>query len=218
MKVCTDSCIFGAWLANQKLHTENCLDIGTGTGLLTLMYAQKNANCHVDALEIEADACEQAMENFNNSKWKQNLNLVCTDAKSYVTNEKYDLIFSNPPFFENDLLSSEKNKNLAKHNKGLNLDDLLKIIQKHLKQDGHFCLLLPPERAQYFQQLAFQNSFFLNEKVSIKHTSVKNHFREILKFSLLKTTTIENELIIKENDGNYTIDFKELLKDYYLDL
>lgn len=216
MKVCTDSCIFGAWLAKRNLPAKNCLELGTGTGLLSLMYAQKNNDCRIDALEIEENACAQASENFNDSEWKSHLNLICIDANNYISNKKYDLIFSNPPFFQQELLSFEKNKNLAKHNDGLMLVDLLNIIQKLLLPTGYFCLLLPPERAQYFHKLAFERSFFLQEKLMIKHNNSKKYIREILLYSRRQTTTIESELIIKDDDGNYTKEFKDLLMDYYL--
>jgi len=216
MKVCTDSCIFGAWTANLNLQVNSCLEIGAGTGLLSLMYVQNNNNCIIDALEIEENACVQATENFNNSEWKERLNLICTDAKNYNSNKKYDLIFANPPFFQNDLLSYEKQKNLAKHNEGLRLSDLLNIIQKHLQPTGSFCLMLPPERALYFKNLAKRNSFFLTEKLVIKNKADEKIFREMVLYGQSEVSLIENELTIKEENDEYTNEFKQLLKDYYL--
>ena len=117
MKVCTDACLFAAWVAaylqKNKINPGSILDIGTGTGLLSLMLAQKTLAL-IDAVEINIDAALQAKENFNASPWKQRLNVFETGILQYNTQMKYDLIISNPPFFNNDLLSPDKNKNTAK--------------------------------------------------------------------------------------------------------
>ena len=118
MKVCTDAGIFGAWVANCQLPVANCLDIGTGTGVLSLMFAQKNANAIIDAIEIEENAFDQAKENFLISKWSDRLNIFHTDAKDFVSEKKYDLIISNPPFYENELQSTEKIRTLQNMMKG----------------------------------------------------------------------------------------------------
>src|SRR5688572_17826532 len=123
MKVCTDACIFGAYAANIISNSASqilkCLDIGTGTGLLSLMIAQKT-RAIIDAIEIEEDAFIQAKENFSNSPWRQRLRAVHTDAKHLSTWVKYDFIVSNPPFYQNDLVSPLKTKNVAKHDTSLN--------------------------------------------------------------------------------------------------
>src|SRR6478672_11745355 len=103
MKVCTDACIFGAWVSNTiagRLHAGNCLDIGTGTGLLALMAAQKST-LHIDSIEIEKNAYVQAGENFSKSPWKDRIEIFHGDINAFSVTKKYDLIISNPPFFEN---------------------------------------------------------------------------------------------------------------------
>ena len=216
MKVCTDACIFGAWLANYCFDATVCLDIGAGTGLLSLMYAQQNLTATIDAVEIEENSFEQATENFQLSKWSNRLQVFKADIKEFKPCKKYDLIISNPPFYENDLLSTQKNKNIAKHNAGLNFSDLIKAVRNNLKVDGHFAVLLPYQREEYFEKLAGENNFFLKEKLLIKQSSKHNFFRGILLFSNLHSSYTKKELIIKNDNDEYTVKIKELLKNYYM--
>ena len=222
MKVCTDACMLGAYIANASTVNIpqpvelNCLDVGTGTGLLSLMYAQENPNAIIDAIEIERDAYEQAKENFSNSLWDDRLKIFHIDARDFVSHKKYDLIICNPPFYENELLSKKKNKNLAKHDTGLLLTDLIIIIKNHLSKSGYLAILLPYHRTQYFVEMAEENNLFLQEKLLIRQTPSHNFFRAILLFSYYKTDVNRKEIIIKDNDGNYTEEFVALLKDYYL--
>ncbi len=221
MKVCTDACIFGACIANiisnSRSQISNCLDIGAGTGLLSLMLAQKT-KAIIDAIEIEKDAFDQAKENFSNSPWSQRLRALHTDVKYFSSQVKYDFIISNPPFYQNGLLSPLKTKNVAKHNIGLNVNELMGIIKNLLKKSGSFAVLLPYHRIAYFEKLAHENYFFLNEKLLIKPTAEHDYIRGFLLFSRTSKTTIIKELIIKNEDGSYTDDFIQLMSDYYLAL
>ena len=221
MKVCTDACIFGARIANiisnSKSQISNCLDIGTGTGLLSLMIAQKT-RVVIDAIEIEEDAFDQAKENFSNSPWSQRLQTLHTDVKHFSSPVKYDFIISNPPFYQNDLVSPLKTKNVAKHNTGLNVDELIGVIKNLLNKSGSFALLLPYHRIAYFEKLANENYFFLNEKLLIKPTRKHDYIRGFLLFNQTNKTAVIKELIIKNEDGNYTDDFIQLMSDYYLAL
>ena len=221
MKVCTDVCLFGAYVAglisNKKFQIDNCLDIGCGTGLLSLMLIQKNPDAIIDAVEIEANAYEQAKENFSNSKWNDRLKIFHTDVKDFVSEKKYALIISNPPFYENELLSKQKNKNIAKHDEGLTLKDLIKIVKNHLSAIGYFAILLPYNRIKYFEDVAKENNLFVHEKLLIRQTPSHNFFRGVLFFSNDKSDSQTTEFIIKNNDI-YTEAFTVLLRDYYLKL
>lgn len=222
MKVCTDACVFGAWIAdefsNNKLQIASCFDIGTGTGLLSLMFAQKNAEVLIDTIEIEKNAYEQAKENFSISKWNDRLKIFHSDIKDLSPGRKYDLIISNPPFYENELQSDQKNKNLAKHDEGLTLKDLIIIIKAHLAQTGLFAILLPYHRMKYFEDLAGSNNLFPLKKLLIRQTPSHNFFRGIVLFGNSKTDVQTGEMTIKNDAGCYTEAFTELLKDYYLNL
>ena len=219
LKVSTDSCLFGAWIAS-KLQTTNCkpqtiLDIGSGTGLLMLMLAQK-INTVIDGIEIDEASYQQAKENIDASPWKERLNLFYGDVKIFPFQRKYDFIISNPPFFEGDLKSNQSTKNIARHDEGLTLGDLLEIVNKNLSVDGSFAMLLPFHRTEYFLNLAEQKNFYCTHLLKVKQSAAHNYFRSILILNRnISAKTIE-EIIIKENDGSYSAAFIELLKDYYL--
>jgi tRNA1Val (adenine37-N6)-methyltransferase len=224
MKVCTDACLFGSMLptfGGKEEKITDVLDIGTGTGLLSLMYAQKNSDAIIDAVEIEEKASEQAKENFESSPWKERLKVFHTDVKALAPTKKYDLIICNPPFYENDLLSNEKNKNIAKHDQGLTLKELINIIPANLADTGTFAVLLPFHRVEYVEHLAEENKIFLKEKILVRQTPAHNFFRGILFFSKTQSSSAATktpELTIKDKEGNYTAAFTDLLKDYYLQL
>lgn len=216
MKVCTDACLFGAFVTNTRLATSLCLDIGTGTGLLSLMLAQKNNNARIDAVEIDKDAAAQAQENFDASPWAENIQVYNEDILAFAPGKQYDCIISNPPFFEDDLQSPDQGKNNAKHNSTLNLVQLLNFTNEHLAPAGFFAVLLPFHRVEYFIENASKAGFFLTRKILIKQTIKHKFFRGILFFKRLEKKTQYNEIIIKDTDNNYTPGFIELLKDYYL--
>ncbi len=221
MKVCTDACLFGAWAAeNIKLKTENILDIGTGTGLLSLMLVQKNPAAKITAIEIDKPAAMQAAANFNASLWKEQLQVFNTSIQFFnqSTNQHYDFIICNPPFFENDLKSVNKECNLALHSEALSLKELLLSIGLNLKDDGSFAVLLPFHRTKYFEALAASKGFYCAERVVVKQTPKHNYFRSMLHFTRTETAMVEKEIIIKNESNIYTPAFTDLLKDYYLNL
>lgn len=219
MKVCTDACLFGAYIAElinkEKLPVKNCLDIGTGTGLLSLMLAQKTT-VQIDAVEIDKAAYQQAEKNFEQSPWREKLNIFNTDITQFDNNKKYDFIISNPPFFESDLKSNNNNNNTAKHDTALTLLQLLKVVVKYLTDDGFFAVLLPYHRVNYCIDEAAKLSLHLSKKILVKQTPGHDYFRGILFFCNQQTSLITEEIIIKNETGDYTEDFVNLLKDYYL--
>ncbi len=219
MKVCTDSCLFGAWVADKIerkiIDPKSILDIGTGTGLLSLMVAQKSI-AKIDAIEIDENSFMQAKDNFVKSNWNSRFQVFHADIKNHFTNKKYDLIICNPPFYENDLRSSSKRKNIAKHHDSLTLEDLVQAIKFNLADDGNFTVLLPLHRIEYFKKLALENNFYFKNELLIKQTPRHSCFRGILFFGTQKEVVATNELVIKDIEGNYTEKFIFFLKDYYL--
>jgi tRNA1Val (adenine37-N6)-methyltransferase len=221
MKVCTDACIFGAYIAslinNSQLPAKNILDIGTGTGLLSLMTAQQT-DAEIDAIEIDTPAFQQAIININQSPWKKRINIFNADALQFQPAKKYDFILSNPPFFEGDLKSGNQKKDAAKHDTTLTLEQLLQVIKTHLSPPGSFAVLLPYHRLDYFIGLAEKVDYFLNKQLLVQHTQSHPFFRAILVLSNTKNLPKKQELAIKEETGNYTPAFIELMLPHYLNL
>ncbi len=219
MKVCTDACLFGAIIADkiyrEKNKISNLLDIGTGTGLLSLQVVQKNS-LSIDAVEIDQDCFKQAQQNFSNSPWSEKLRIYNTDILNFVADKKYDCIISNPPFYEGDLKSDNSKKNAAKHDSTLKLEQLLQVIEKHLSPTGYFAVLLPYQRVDYFITLAADFNYKVQEQWMIRPTDAHPFFRGILFFSLAPTEFVTKQISIKDSNGNYTTEFVDLLKDYYL--
>lgn len=219
MKVCTDSCIFGAFaarfLADEGKDTGRVLDIGTGTGLLSLMIAQR-CKAHIDAIELDETACRQAEENFQQSPWEERLHLYQGDIRRYGFIKKYDLIISNPPFYEDDLKSIHPGKNQAKHDTVLNYEGLLVAVKNNLSEGGKFAVLLPYRNQERFCRQAAANGFCLQEALFIRQTPDHDFFRIIGIFGMKKKKTVESTLVIKDEHGQYTPEFAALLQEYYL--
>ncbi|MDP9041174.1 MAG: methyltransferase [Bacteroidota bacterium] len=215
MKVCTDSCILGAWTTTHSRNAEKILDIGTGTGLLTLMTAQKSS-AFIDAIESNREAATQARENIKASPWSDRVCLIEGDARNFLFTTRYDFIITNPPFYQSDLRSSNDKKNEAKHDESLILEELMKVICSCLKNDGAFSILLSFHRTGYFENLASLNGFYLTEKLTVKQTPEHSPFRSICLFRFQKPATVAYcELVIKDAIGKYTPEFTKLLEDYY---
>lgn len=217
MKVCTDACILGAWFADKAPAWSQVLDIGSGTGLLMLMLAQKHKG-DIKGIELDLTAFRQLQTNIGQSPWKQKLKVFPGDARSFSFPEKFDFIISNPPFFEGDLPAASDTANLAKHSKELTLAELLTVIDSNLSPEGSFGVLLPYHRTDWFEQLARENyGFWLREKLLVRQTPRHDYFRSVLYFSRNREGFVPTaELTIQNSEGKYTEDFVQLMKDYYL--
>jgi tRNA1Val (adenine37-N6)-methyltransferase len=225
MKVTTDACLFGAWAAeeikNEKLKIKNALDIGSGTGVLSLMFTQKNPSSFIDAIEIDDKTYEQAKENIIASSFAEKINIICGDAKTFSFSKKYDVIISNPPFYESEIISADEKKNISRHHAGLLIEELIKIIKENLSIDGVFYLLLPFKRNEEIKRVLFKQNLFVSKIVFVRQSTKHNYFRLMIKGNLNnkhdEETSIE-EISIWDYQQQYTNEFTELLKDYYLDL
>ncbi|MEJ8844368.1 methyltransferase [Lacibacter sp. H375] len=219
LKVSTDSCLFGAWVASkvesEKLKVKSALDIGAGTGLLMLMIVQKS-DVLIDGIEIDEPSYDQAKENIEVSPWKERLQLFHADVKQFSFTKKYDLIISNPPFYEGDLKSGAANRNVAMHDEGLKLDELVQVVDLNLADDGSFAVLLPYGRSERMIDLAKATNLHLQTHVKVKQSVKHGYFRSMLWFSRTKTEPTVEELAIKDENNQYTNGFVNLLKDYYL--
>ncbi len=236
MKVCTDACLFGAWVANDPSIqlAKKIVDIGTGTGILSLMLAQatadSNASASITAIEIEPNAASEAGRNFGLSPWSEKIKIINKSlqdfSKSFVndthsTGAQFDCIISNPPFFEGDLHSPDHEKNLASHSTALPWQELVEHVAQLLKQDGFYYVLIPALRAYTMQKYAAQNELQLLEEVVVFNAAKQKPFRVFQKF--IKSTNTVSEIkrsnfIIKDAENQYTAAFKQLLAPYYLHL
>jgi tRNA1Val (adenine37-N6)-methyltransferase len=223
MKVTTDACLFGAWAAekikNARSNVKRILDIGTGTGLLSLMIAQKT-NALIDTIEIDKDAFEQAKENIALSPWQNRITIFNSDVQQFDFSYHYDIIISNPPFYENELLSPDEKKNQARHS-GLSLHELAQVIFKALDAKGQFYLLLPAKRMMEVGLLFPKWELSIPEATLIKQSPSHDYFRLFLA-GKHKDNDEErykkSEMIICNEKSQYTPEFIDLLNDYYLHL
>ena len=217
MKVCTDACILGAWFAEKVPQHSTILDIGSGTGLLMMMLAQKS-KAVIHGIEIDISCFKQLKENIAHSKWQDKLTVHPGDIRSYVFPDKFDFIITNPPFYENDLPSLSEEEKMAKHSRELSLKELLAVIDRDLSSDGTFGVLLPFDRMEYFNNLAEERHFYLHEKLFVRHSEAHPFSRAILHYRRHKENYVPTfELNINRKEGGgYTEEFIELVKDYYL--
>lgn len=215
MKVSTDACIFGAYTAVPE--TGNILDIGTGTGLLALMIAQRSL-CKIDAVEIDEQSFLQAASNILKSPWSNRIHLYHADIRKFASRNKYDLIICNPPFFEKHLKSPSAQKNKAKHADQLSLEELMTVVKKHLKNpDGKFSVLLPAKITSHLLDTASRYNLYPEKQLLIRDNPSRPVIRAITQFSLYEKLyyTIE-KLETKDNSGQYSEDFLKLLRPFYL--
>lgn len=214
MKVCTDSCLFGAWIPLEKdIHT--ILDIGTGTALLSLMLAQRS-DAEIDSIEIEDNAYRQAEENISISPWKDRIRVHHGDIRDHEFDKKFDLIICNPPFYEKEMRSDLYTEKIAKHSLHLSLEDLLRSMDELLKENGKFAILLPYYRKEEFEKAAAEFSFYPANILLIKPTPKHVFFRYASVFSKNKRDTpLSSELTIKADD-HYSPEATALLSPYYL--
>ncbi|MCX8019103.1 MAG: methyltransferase [Chitinophagaceae bacterium] len=227
MKVTTDACLFGALVADlisahhffSEIPEKNMLDVGTGTGLLSLMFAQKNPGWQIDAIEIDNQTALQAKENISQSPWNRQIQIILGDARSYRFEKKYHLVISNPPFYEKEIKSPDPLMNIAKHQDALTLNELILIVNNVLHADGYFFILLPYKRFREATGKFQENRLYPEQVIFIKPAVHKNYFRAVLKCRFMKNKVQQTEIkeiYIQDINGNYSEEFMRLLKDYYL--
>ncbi len=219
MKVSTDACIQGAWTP-VEVSMERVLDIGAGTGLLSLMLASKNERINIHAVEIDKNAAEQAEQNVNNSPWADRIEVIPVDIKRYRKKKRpYDMIITNPPFFNNSLLSTDDATNIAKHTQHFKYGDLLHAIDVHMKEDGYASILLPVKEFTKWEEYLLCSGWSINSKLYIHPREGKEANRVVALISLVKRDYHEEHLYIRRKESDeYTDQFIQLMKPYYLNL
>lgn len=215
MKVGTDGVLIGAW---TKTPNGAVLDIGSGTGLIALMIAQHNANCFIDALDLNKDAFLQTKVNIENSPWHNRITAHHIALQDFKPDKKYQLIVSNPPFFVNSSKSGNEAKNLARHTDELSFSDLLQAVANLLLPDGIFSVVLPFSAATEFMGLAKTHHLFLNRLCEVKPNLAKPPKRVLMEFSLHEKEFEATTLTIETNQRHvYTPAYQNLTKEFYLE-
>ncbi len=216
MKVGTDGVLLGAW-ANVEKCT-NILDIGTGTGLIAIMVAQRT-NTLIDAVEIEESAYNQAKTNAQNCPWNEKISVHHCSIQDYSKNtkHKYQSIVSNPPYFSNSLKSVNENKTIARHNDLLSSTDLLQACNKLLSSNGNLSVIMPYAEGCLFIVEAAKMGLFCNRKTNVKSSPHTNIIRLLLEFSKIPVLYKEDNLTIYTDETNeYSEKYKNLTKEFYL--
>jgi tRNA1Val (adenine37-N6)-methyltransferase len=215
MKVGTDGVLLGAWVNIE--NAQSILDVGSGTGLIALMLAQRT-NATVDAVEIDESSHLQAFDNVKKSPWSNRINLINKPFQAFASEceTKYDLIVSNPPYFVNSLKSPEASRSFARHAEHLPHLDLLDGIVKIMKPSGRFCGIFPYVEGNVFVASTAIKGLFCVRKLNVTSKPKGVVKRILVEFSFSRQPVDETTLSIYTNDGGYTDEYKELTKDFYL--
>lgn len=219
MKVCTDACIQGAFTARYLFDNDTAapaiLDIGAGTGLLSLMLAQR-VNAAITAVELDPAAARQAAQNFAASPWANRLILTEQDIRKMDGSRAYDFIITNPPFYEGSLKSGHAQKDKAMHATDLGYKELIEAIDRQLAPGGEVSVLLPYAAFDIFSALALKSGYYLQQVLYIRQREGSGFFRSVGLFSKTAANPVVKELAVYDNGDVYTPGFAELLQPYYL--
>ena len=219
MKIGTDGVLLGAWI-DMPEQPESILDIGTGTGLIALMLAQRYDSQTIDALEIEPNAYEQAVENFENSDWGNRLFCYHASLQEFVKeiDGKYDLIISNPPYYNDTFKKLDKNRALARHTKSLSFNELLSATAKLLSKTGACAFIIPFHEEEIFLKLAKQNNLYPQRITRVKGNIKTDFKRVLLQLKFSNTAPKTDELTIEIGRHIYTKKYMRLVEKFYLSL
>ncbi|MFH6767717.1 methyltransferase [Gaetbulibacter aquiaggeris] len=217
MKIGTDAVLLGAWTSLQN-KPSSILDIGAGTGVLALILAQRSKAELIDAIEIDDDAYEQCVENFENAPWSDRLFCyhASLDEFSDEIEETYDLIISNPPFYSENYKTSSNQRDTARFSEALPFDQLLKSVSKLLSENGSFSVIIPFKEEQSFIVLASNFNLFPSKICHVKGHPNSEIKRSLLEFSFSESNVQIEDLIIETERHQYTQKYMNLTKDFYL--
>lgn len=226
MKIGTDGILLGAWAKVE--NASSVLDIGAGTGVIALMIAQRTEAEIIDALELDEDAYEQCVENFENSPWGDRLfcyHAALEEFSEEMDEEKYDLILSNPPFFEPPLPKNNSEEDIAPNARekarfynSLPFEELVEYSSGLLSDFGSFAVIIPFSEEEKFLQLCEDVYLYPNRITRVRGNKDSSIKRSLLQLSFTQTSVDENELVLETSRHEYTPEYKELVREFYLKL
>lgn len=217
MKIGTDGVLLGAWTPLENAPF-SILDIGTGTGIIALMLAQRSTAEQIDAMEIDDDAYEQAVDNFENSPWGDRLFCFHAGLDEFMEEpeDEYDLIVSNPPFYTEDYTSGDEQRDKARFAESLPFEDLIEAAALLLSDNGVFSVIIPFKEEEKFIALAKELNLFPFKITRVKGTPTTDIKRSMIAFSRNESKATTDELVIEITRHNYTPEYTALTKDFYL--
>lgn len=217
MKIGTDAVLLGAW-APIEHQPFSVLDIGAGTGVLSLMLAQRCGSEMIDALEIDEDAYEQCVENFENSPWSDRLFCYHASLEEFVEEieDTYDLIVCNPPFYLNHYKTEDEQRDLARFQDAMPFEHLLESVSKLLSKNARFAVVIPYQDEIYFTDLAKSFGLYAHQILRVKGNATSKIVRSLISFGFEKIQSNAEELIIETGRHQYTDAYIKLTKDFYL--
>jgi tRNA1Val (adenine37-N6)-methyltransferase len=220
MKIGTDGVLLGAW-CSLKESTKKILDVGSGTGVISLMLAQRFNNATIDSVELENNAHKQSVENFERSVWADRLFCFHSTFQDFANELKedgqtYDLIISNPPFYTDNVKNNNRARNKARSTSFLSFVELISGVSKILSNQGEFTTIIPFKEEAKFIEISKQNNLFLNKICRVKGNNNSDIKRSLLTFSFYKKQLDENNLIIETSRHLYTDEYINLTKNFYI--
>ncbi|MBV7268934.1 tRNA1(Val) (adenine(37)-N6)-methyltransferase [Winogradskyella luteola] len=217
MKIGTDGVLLGAW-TSVKNNPFSVLDIGAGTGILSLILAQRSDAQQIEAIEIHENAYEQCSENFENSPWNDRLFCYHASLLEFVeeVEDKFDLIICNPPFYSEDYKTDSKARDLARFNDAMPFEHLIYAVANLLTQNGLFSVVIPYKEESRFIELASTASLFPKRMLNVKGNPNSDIKRSLIEFAFTQQDTKISELVIETARHQYTEDYTNLTKDFYL--
>lgn len=215
MKVGTDGVLLGAWTSVRNVH--RILDVGTGTGLVALMLAQRSLpNTNIVALEIDEAAAEQARENICRSPWKDRIEVLQKDFKQFDSLDKFDVIVSNPPYFVDALGCPDQQRNAARHNDALTYEDLLQGVAKLLSREGMFTIVIPTDVSDRVKEIGTASGLFAVRQLNVVTKPGGSPKRTLISFSFSKQVCLVEEMLTELARHKYSEEYIALTKEYYL--
>jgi tRNA1Val (adenine37-N6)-methyltransferase len=217
MKVGTDAVLLGVVADLEKV--ENILEIGTGCGVIAFILAQRS-KARIDAIEIDAESVVQARDNVKDNRWKDRINIIHSSLQDFAKQpgKKYDLIISNPPYFSGSLKSSDKKRNISRHDESLSFEELIDGSLKLMLPAANLWIILPVNESRIFMEKAGNSGLFVHYHLKIAHKSGGEYQRVIIQFRKTSSDKINEQTIaIKNEDDSFTEAYINLTRDFYID-